>query len=73
MARDEDALPAVRYDTFLENSARSSSRQTNYTAALTWQPVKYLRCQLNYTYEDYAARDVSGPQCGCADAFRHIL
>lgn len=53
-------LPAVRYDTFLENSARSSSRQTNYTAALTWQPVKYLRCQLNYTYEDYAARDVSG-------------
>ena len=30
------------------------------TAALTWQPVKYLRCQLNYTYEDYAARDVSG-------------
>ena len=53
-------LPAVRYDTFLENTARSSSRQTNYTAALTWQPVKYLRCQLNYTYEDYAARDVSG-------------
>lgn len=53
-------LPTVRYDTFLENTARSSSRQTNYTAGLTWQPVKYLRCQLDYTYEDYAARDVSG-------------
>lgn len=53
-------LPAVRYDTFRENSARSSSRQTNYTAGITWQPVKYLRCQLDYTYEDFAARDVSG-------------
>ena len=49
-------LPAVRYDTFLENTARSSSRQTNYTAGVVWQPVKYLRCQLNYTYEDYASR-----------------
>ena len=53
-------LPAVRYDTFLENSSRSSGRRTNYTAGLTWQPVKYLRCQLDYTYEDYAARDISG-------------
>ena len=49
-------LPAVRYDTFLEDCSRGSSRQTNYTAGLTWQPVKYLRCQLNYTYEDYASR-----------------
>lgn len=56
----EKLLPSVRYDTLLENSARSASRQTNYTAALTWQPVKYLRCQLDYTYEDFAARDVSG-------------
>ena len=53
-------LPAVRYDTFRENSARSSSRRTNYTAGITWQPVKRLRCQLDYTYEDFAARDLSG-------------
>ena len=46
----------VRYDTFLENSSESASRQTNYTAGVVWQPVKYLRCQLNYTYEDYASR-----------------
>ena len=45
-----------RYDTFLENSLESASRQTNYTAGVVWQPVKYLRCQLNYTYEDYASR-----------------
>ncbi len=51
--------PAVRYDTFREDASSPRSRQTNYTAGLTWQPVKYLRCQLNYTYEDYAARDVS--------------
>ena len=53
-------MPVVRYDTFLENTSAPSSRQTNYTAGILWQPVKYLRCQLNYTYEDYAARDVSG-------------
>lgn len=52
--------PLVRYDTFVENTARTaSSRQTNYTAGLIWQPIKYLRCQLNYTYEDFAAREVS--------------
>lgn len=48
--------PVVRYDTFRENAYSSASRQTNYTAGITWQPVKYLRCQLDYTYEDYAAR-----------------
>ncbi|MFR8224367.1 MAG: porin [Alistipes shahii] len=46
----------MRYDTFLENYSQSDSRQTNYTAGVVWQPVKYLRCQLNYTYEDYASR-----------------
>lgn len=51
-------LPVVRYDTFRE-SASSESRQTNYTAGVVWQPVKYLRCQLNYTYEDHAARAVA--------------
>ena len=34
-------------------------RQTNYTAGILWQPVKYLRCQLDYTYEDYASHGVS--------------
>lgn len=47
-------MPLVRYDTFVDNCARRvETRQTNYTAGLVWQPVKYLRCQLNYTYEDY--------------------
>lgn len=32
---------------------RKSARQTNYTAGVTYQPWKYLRCQLNYTYERY--------------------
>ena len=49
-------MSVARYDTFLENSSESASRQTNYTAGVVWQPVKYLRCQLNYTYEDYASR-----------------
>lgn len=53
-------LTSVRYDTFRENVDLSSTRQTNYTAALSWQPVKYFRAQFNYTYENYAsAYDVS--------------
>lgn len=52
-------MPVVRYDTFRENTSASDSRQTNYTAGLLWQPVKFLRCQLNYTYEDYASRAAS--------------
>ena len=52
-------MPVVRYDTFRENTSASDSRQTNYTAGLLWQLVKFLRCQLNYTYEDYASRAAS--------------
>ena len=49
-------LPAARFEQFDEVAGRSAARQTNYTAGVVWQPVKYLRCQLNYTYEDYASR-----------------
>lgn len=49
--------PLVRYDTFLENASSDATRQTNWTAGLLWQPVRFLRCQLNYTCEQYAARD----------------
>ncbi len=48
-------MPVARYESFYANSdARSNTRQTNYTVGLLWQPLKQLRCQLNYTYEDYA-------------------
>ncbi|MDE7122799.1 MAG: OprO/OprP family phosphate-selective porin, partial [Alistipes sp.] len=43
----------ARYDTLLGDTRNAASRQTNYTAGLTWQPLKWLRGQLNYTYEDY--------------------
>lgn len=46
-------LPAVRFEQFNEVSGLSASRQTNYTAGVTYQPFKQLRCQLNYTYEQY--------------------
>lgn len=51
--------PVVRYDTFLEQVSVSSTRQSNCTAGFIWQPVRYLRCQLDYTYESYAAVGVS--------------
>jgi len=46
-------MPVARYDTLLADTSDSASRQTDYTLGLVWQPVKRLRCQLNYTYEDY--------------------
>lgn len=48
-------IPVVRYDTLLPDTASADSRQTNWTAGILWCPVKPLRCQLNYTYEHYAA------------------
>lgn len=48
-------MPVVRYDTFREDDRLRDSRRTDYTAGLLWQPLKYLRCQLNYTCETYTA------------------
>lgn len=49
-------MPVARFEQFtLNTDRRSATRQNNYTVGLLWAPVKYLRCQLNYTYEDYAA------------------
>ena len=52
-------LAVARYDTFLEDRSVGATRQTNWTAGVLWQPVKHLRCQLNYTYEDYASPAVA--------------
>lgn len=46
-------LPAVRFEQFDAVSGRKSTRQTNYTAGVTYRPFKHLRCQLDYTYERY--------------------
>ncbi len=46
-------MVVARYDTLLADTRTASSRQTDYTAGLTWMPLKWLRGQLNYTYEDY--------------------
>ena len=54
---DEDRKKAHElfgvHEQFDEVAGRSAARQTNYTAGVTWQPFKHLRCQLNYTYEQY--------------------
>lgn len=52
-------MPVVRYDTLLSDTASDDSRQTNWTAGILWQPVRYLRCQLNYTREHYAAPGIA--------------
>lgn len=50
-----EVMAVARYDTFRENSDSNVSRQTNTTAGVLWTPIRYLRCQLNYTYENFAA------------------
>lgn len=52
-------MPVVRYDTYLADASARDTRQTNYTAGAVWQPVRRLRCQFNYTYEDHADPGVS--------------
>lgn len=52
-------MPVVRYDTFLEEASNHQSRQCNCTAGTVWQPIRHLRCQVNYTFEYYAARGVA--------------
>lgn len=48
-------VPVARYESFYADSdVRSDTRQTNYTVGLVWQPFEQLRCQFNYTYENYA-------------------
>lgn len=51
----QSLMPVARYESFYADSdRRSSTRQTDYTVGVLWQPFKQLRCQLNYTYEDCA-------------------
>lgn len=50
-----ELMAVCRYDTFHENHEDRSTRQTNYTAGLLWVPLQRLRCQLNYTYENYTS------------------
>lgn len=52
-------MPVVRYDTLLEDCSSRQSRQSNCTAGAVWQPIRHLRCQINYTFEHYAARGKS--------------
>ncbi len=47
----------ARYDTFRNDVETYATTQNNYTAGVLWSPIKHLRCQLNYTYENQVARD----------------
>lgn len=62
--------PVVRCDTF-EEDLRWNLRQTNYTAGLLWTPLKYLRCQLNYTFEDHYADAKARAAAAGRDFGRH--
>lgn len=51
-------MAVARYDTFTwDTDARSESSQESYTAGLLWQPIKYLRLQVNYMYENLLVGD----------------
>lgn len=46
---------AVRYDTYCEKATEHYPKfeQSNYTVGLAWSPVKNIRIQANYVYEDH--------------------
>lgn len=47
-------MAVARYDTFRYDKQDSSTGQTNYTVGLSYQALKYLKIQFNYSYEDYS-------------------
>ena len=56
-------MVVARYDTFTwDTDARSESSQETYTVGLLWQPVKFLRLQANYMYQDL--------HTGCGNTFQ---
>ncbi len=53
-------MPALRYDYYNEELAGVGQlNQQNYTVGVLWQPVKWLRCQFNYIYEQYNASELA--------------
>lgn len=49
---------AARYDSFTENTdQRDDTTQANYTLGVAWKPIKNIRIQGNYVYEDLAVGD----------------
>lgn len=42
-----------RWEFFDENKAMSGYRQVNYSVGVDYQPLKYLRMQLNYTFSTF--------------------
>lgn len=52
-------MVVARCEAFTADCSSTDTRQMNYTAGVTWQPVRFLRCQFNYTFEDYAAEGVA--------------
>ncbi len=50
-------MTVVRCEGFCADTAnRTETTQTNYMAGINWQPLKPLRCQLNYTVEEFGAK-----------------
>jgi phosphate-selective porin len=46
----------ARFDYFDED-VHTSAREFNYTIGATYQPLKYLRLQLNYALKHYPNQD----------------
>ena len=56
-------MAVARYDRFSwDTDARSTSTDESYTVGLLWQPVKFLRLQANYMYQDL--------HTGCGNTFQ---
>lgn len=51
-AKAGDGSVAARFDYF-DDEVRTAAREFNYTLGVTYQPLKYLRLQLNYALKHY--------------------
>ncbi len=63
-------LAAVRYDSFTADiDARELTTQSDYTAGLSWMPVKRLRLQAEYLYTDYSVTHAHGARIQLTASF----
>lgn len=52
-------MPVVRYEAYREDVDLRESHQQGCSAGVVWQPIRHLRCQLNYRYEAYRSPQIA--------------
>ncbi len=56
----QSLMPVIRFDLLKEDRHVNESLKINYTAGISYFAYKYVRFQINYTYQTYFEREKNG-------------